>query len=76
MKYLWRATVAGIAKPLYLVAQNMPSAGSAISSHPEVQPQDLLHLQRIAQWDDQTNMTVVIWPEPPPPPPLEDPPPP
>ena len=66
MKFLWRANVAGIAKPIYLVSQNMQSAQALVAAHPEVEPEDVLNLQRIEQWDDQANMTVVIWPQPPP----------
>ncbi len=73
-KYLWRAQVARIAGPIYLVAQNMQSAQAAASNHPQVAPADVLHMQRVAQWDDQNNMTLVYWPEPPPPPDPEEPP--
>ena len=76
MKYLWRANVAGIARPIYLVSQNMQSAAALASSHPQVEPEDVLNLQRIDEWDDQHNMTVVIWPERPPEPEPDEPPPP
>jgi len=72
-KFLWRAIVARIAKPIYLVAQNMPSAHAHASNHPEVEPEDVLHMQRVDSWDDQQNMTVVLWPQPPPPPEPEQP---
>ncbi|TEU08460.1 MAG: hypothetical protein E3J25_11950 [Anaerolineales bacterium] len=68
MKFLWRATVHHIARPIYLVAQNIQSASAQVTAHPEVAPEALIHLQRIDPWDDQQNMTVVHWPEPPPPP--------
>lgn len=73
-KYLWRAIVAGIAKPIYLVAQNMPSAHAQASSHPLIQPADVLHMQRVDLWDPDQSMTDVAWPQPPPPPQEEEPP--
>lgn len=66
-KYLWRASVQGIPKPIYLVAQNMQSAQAQVATHPLVDPTDVDLMQRIDPWDDQQNMTVVVWPEPPPP---------
>lgn len=68
MKFLWRANVAGIAKPIYLVAQNMQSATAQASKNDQVQVQDVFNMQRIAEWNEQENRTKVIWPEPPPPP--------
>lgn len=75
-KYLWRAKVAGIANPIYLIAQNMPSAYAAVSSHPQVQPEDVSMMHRVDPWDEAQNMTVVNWPEPPPDPDLPNEPPP
>ena len=68
MKFLWRAIVAGIAKPIYLVAQNIQSAHAKLVHDPTVAPDDTQRILRIDAWDDQANMTVVVWPEPPPPP--------
>lgn len=65
MKFLWRAHVAGIAKPIYLVAQNMQSAHAAASNNPQVEPEDVLNIQRIDEWHDQHNRTKVMWPLPP-----------
>ena len=67
-KYLWRAAVRHIPRPIYLVAQNLQSAQARIAAHPHVDPADVSMMQRIDPWDDQQNMTVVHWPEPPPPP--------
>lgn len=76
MKFLWRAAVRRISRPIYLVAQNVQSAHAQVVNHPEVAPEDLHHLQRVDPWDEAQNMTVVDWPEPPPqPPPQPDPPP-
>lgn len=68
MQFLWRANVAGIARPIYLVAQNMQSAHAAASNNPQVELHDVLNIQRVDQWDNQHDRTVVHWPEPPPPP--------
>jgi len=75
-KYLWRAAVRHISRPIYLVAQNIQSAAAQASAHPEVDNLDVTLLQCIDPWDDQANMTVVHWPEPPPPPVPPAPPPP
>ncbi len=76
MKYLWRAAVRRISRPIYLVAQNLQSAQAQVAAHPEVDPADVSMMQRIDPWDDAQNMTVVAWPEPPPPPePIDQPPP-
>lgn len=68
MKFLWRATVLRLTSPIYIVAQNVQSAAAMATGHPLVDPTHLLHINRIDEWDDQANMTVVRWPEPPPPP--------
>jgi len=67
-KYLWRATVRRIPRPIYLVAQNLQSAQAQVAAHPQVTPTDVSMIQRIDPWDDAHNMTVVHWPQPPPPP--------
>lgn len=67
-KYLWRLQVHGIARPIYLIAQNVQSASALATSHPQVDPYDLLQVRRVDNWDETQNMTVVHWPEPPPPP--------
>lgn len=72
MKYLWRAAVRGISRPIYLIAQNMASAHAQASRNPQVDPADVTLMQRIDPWDEQQNMTVVTWPEPPPPPDILD----
>ena len=76
MKYLWRASIRRVSRPLYLVAQNVASAQAHATNHPQVAPEDLKTLMRIDEWDDAQNMTVVIWPEPPPEPDPEPEPPP
>jgi len=75
-KCLWRAAVRRIPRPIYLVAQNLQSAQAQIAAHPQVDPADITMIQRIDPWNDQQNMTVVIWPEPPAPPHEEPEPPP
>jgi len=65
-KYLWRAAVRGISRPIYLVAQNIASATANCHSHPQVDPADVIMMQRIDPWDTILKMTVVHWPEPPP----------
>lgn len=75
-KYLWRIQVHGIAKPIYLIAQNAASAAAQATNHPQVDTFDLLHIRRVDSWDDAQNMTVVTWPAPPPEPQPEPEPPP
>jgi len=73
-KFLWRATVLGIAKPIYIVAQNIQSAQAEAASDPQVAPEHVVHLALIDLWDPVHNRTHVSWPEPPPPPHPEEPP--
>jgi len=68
VKYLWRAAVRHVSRPIYIVAQNMQSAHAQASAHPLIDPADVTLMQRIDPWDEAQNMTVVHWPEPPPPP--------
>lgn len=63
-KYLWRATVRGVGKPIYLIAQNIQSAHAKLVHDPTVAAHDTHRLLRIAPWDDQQDMTVVAWPAP------------
>lgn len=70
-KYLWRATVRGVSKPIYLVAQNFQSAQAQLSAPPTVAAHHVQRLSRIDLWDSENNMTQVQWPEAPTPgPPL------
>jgi len=62
-KYLWRAAVRRIPRPIYLIAQNLQSAQAQVAAHPHVAPADVSMMQRIDPWDEAQNMTVVLWPE-------------
>lgn len=63
-KYLWRASVRGVPRPVYLVAQNVQSASAQLAAPPGVDATDLLSLLRIDAWDEAQNITTVPWPEP------------
>lgn len=63
-KYLWRAQVRGVSPPIYLIAQNVPSAVAKLHEAETVSPADMRRILRIGLWDEQKQMTVVDWPEP------------
>jgi len=61
-KYLWRATLRQVSRPLYVVARDMATAQAVVSKGARLTPQDVTCMERLCVWDDQDQMTSGWWP--------------
>jgi len=62
--FLWRISLRGVSRPVYLVAPDIQTAARDATAHPLVAASDFLSALRLDAWDHLAAITRAPWPTP------------